>query len=66
MDRIAILYAVKVGAADWQEEIVTTADPMDVDKLTRARTWAEGEGYDRFRVAIDDGSPPNFAAAVGA
>ena len=55
-----ILYAVKVGNEDWQEELITTADASDKEKLSNAKAWAESQGFDRFRVAAFDGSAPDF------
>jgi hypothetical protein len=55
-----ILYGIREGAEDWQEEIITT-DPA---KLEDARNWAEANGFDRFRVWTWDGSAPDFAKTI--
>ena len=55
-----ILYAVRVGNEDWQEEIITT----QADRIEAARAWATENGFNRFRVFRWDGSPPNFAETV--
>lgn len=55
-----MLWAVRKGAEDWQEEIITT----DASKIDAARKWAEANGFDRFRVAEYDDSPLDFAKTV--
>ncbi len=55
------LFAVRKGAEDWQEEIITT-NPAAIAK---ARAWAGANGFDRFRLAtVSLATAPNFAAAV--
>jgi len=57
-----ILYAVRVGHKDWQEEIITvTTIPAH---LASARNWAKANGFDRLRVAMFDGSAPDFTSAL--
>lgn len=58
-----ILYAVKIGNADWQEEIITT-NGAEPGVLEKARAWAESQGYDRFRVWTFNGDAPEFGANV--
>lgn len=56
-----ILFAVKIGAEAWEEELITEVEP----RIDAARAWARAHGYDRFRVAtIDLDLPPNFAATL--
>lgn len=55
-----ILYGVRIGDADWQEEILTTR----ADRIEQARAWGKANGFDRFRVFHWDGSPPDFAATI--
>ena len=58
-----ILWAVKRGAEDWQEEIITTDEVMHF----AAREWAEKNGFDRFRVSEvpDEPEAPDFVKAMG-
>jgi hypothetical protein len=56
------LWATKIGAPSWQEDVITsTTDPA---KLAAARAWAESNGFDRLREVVFDGSAPDFAASV--
>ena len=63
METETILYAVKIGNDDWQEEIITTQGARP-GVLAKARAWAESQGYDRFRVWTFDGSAPDFSNVV--
>ena len=56
METQFVLYGIRQGAEDWQEEIITTCR----ERETAARKWAEANGFDRFRVANYDDSPPDF------
>lgn len=60
MKNQTLLYAVKIGAEDWQEEIITT----EAARIPAARQWAKQNGFDRFRVAHFDDAKPDFAKAV--
>jgi hypothetical protein len=56
-----ILWAVKVGDEDWQEQIITT----DENQIEAAKEWASNNGFDRFRVAkIDLGVKPDFVSTL--
>ncbi len=56
-----ILYAVRVGAEDWEEEIITT----NASAIEAAKSWAKANGFDRFRIAtFEAGELPNFVASV--
>ncbi len=56
-----ILYAVRVGAEDWEEEIITT----NPDAIEAATDWAKRNGFDRFRLATYTlGEIPNFTATL--
>lgn len=56
-----ILWAVKVGDEDWQEQIITT----DESKINEASNWAKENGYDRLRVAVIDlGVKPDFPGTI--
>lgn len=53
-----MLWAVKIGDEDWQEQIITTEE----SRIASARAWATAHGFDRFRVSNDDGAPPSFGS----
>lgn len=57
-----ILWGTKVGAANWEEEIITENEEL----IPAARAWAEKHGYNRLRVAEMSDKPemPNFAECV--
>ncbi len=61
MDTETVLYGVKIGDEDWQEQIITT-NPKAIES---AKAWAKANGFDRLRVAkIDLSVPPDFRKAV--
>lgn len=60
MNTETILYAVRIGNEDWQEEIITTV----ADRIPAATEWAKANGFDRFRVSTFDGSSPDFTKVV--
>lgn len=56
-----ILWAVKIGEPNWAEEVITE----DESQIEQAKTWAEQNGYDRFRIAnIDINTKPDFIGAI--
>ena len=56
-----ILFAVKKGNEDWQEELITEQE----DRIKEARAWAEQNGFDRFRIAdIDLTQKPDFSKVI--
>ena len=57
-----ILFAVKIGDADWQEQLITERE----DRIPAAKQWAEANGFDRLRVITvsDEPEAPDFAATV--
>jgi len=57
-----ILYAVKKGAEDRQEEIITCT--KDKARLAKARKWAEEQGFDRFRTTTYSGEAPDFTRVL--
>jgi len=55
-----VLWAVKKGAPDWEEVLITTKK----ERIPAAKKWAEENGFDRFSVSeIDDGMP-DFIGAI--
>ena len=55
------LFAVRRGAPDWQEELITEV----AARIPAARAWALANGFDRLReVEVDDTTPPDFAGTV--
>lgn len=59
----SVLWGVKVGAPDWDEQVITTAKD-DPAKLAKAREWAAANGFDRLRVAVMDDAPPDFVGTI--
>jgi hypothetical protein len=58
---VKVLFAVRIGNEDWQEELITEVE----EQIGPAKAWAEANGFDRFRIAdIDMSKPPDFAATV--
>ena len=56
-----MLWAVKTGNEDWEEEIITT----DEERIPAAKQWATENGFDRFRIAdYRDGEKPDFAKTL--
>jgi hypothetical protein len=56
-----ILWAVKIGAPSWQEQIITTHK----ERIEEARKWAEEQGFDRFRIStLDLGVAPDFSSII--
>ena len=56
-----VLYGVRVGAEDWQEEIITT----NPEAIEQASAWAVANGFDRLRVAVISlDAPPDFRNVV--
>lgn len=61
MNTETVLYGLRVGAEDWQEELITT-NPLKIEEAT---AWAKTQGFDRFRVAhIDLSQKPDFGKTV--
>ena len=55
------LYAVRKGAPDWAEQLITE----DETRIEAAREWAKNNGFDRFRVAtFTPGELPDFTAGI--
>lgn len=56
-----ILFGVRKGNEDWQEELITENEA----RIEDAKKWAAANGFDRFRIAVVDlSAPPDFAQAV--
>ena len=58
-----ILWAVKIGAADWEEEVITST--ANKEHLEKAKAWALTNGFDRLRVSKWNGEKPDFVGAIG-
>ena len=55
-----ILWAVKKGDKDWQEQIIT--DTTSPEHLTNAKVWAVTNGFTRLRVStMQYGNKPDFS-----
>ena len=57
-----VLWATRIGAPDWQEEVIT--DTTDEQRLANAKQWALDNGFNRLRTYELDNKVPNFAATV--
>lgn len=57
-----ILWATRIGNADWQEELITSS--TDIAHVAKARAWALANGFDRLRESTYCGERPNFIGAV--
>lgn len=55
-----VLFAVRVGAEDWQEELITEVE----SRIEAASTWATKNGFDRLRVATIEDGAPDFGATL--
>jgi len=56
-----ILFAVKIGDEDWQEQLVTEQE----EQVEAASQWARSHGFDRLRIAdIDLTKKPWFAGRL--
>ena len=54
-----VLWATKIGDADWMEQVITE----HTERIESASAWAKANGFDRLRVAeIDLGVAPSFGA----
>lgn len=51
-----VLFAVKKGDEDWQEQLITEQE----ERIESAKAWADSNGFDRFRVAEIADGPPDF------
>jgi len=57
-----VLWAVRIGAEDWEEEIITT----NAAQIEAAKLWATANGFNRFRVAtINLTEKPDFTRTIG-
>lgn len=60
-ETMKILFAVKIGNEDWQEELITE----DESRIEAASKWAVDNGFDRLRVAeIDLNEKPDFTKTI--
>lgn len=60
--KIKVLWGIRAGNEDWQEELLSEGDPSNFEKI---KAMAERDGFDRFRVALIDLTlPPDFAKVV--
>ncbi len=53
-----ILFAVRKGNEDWQEELITEVP----ERIPQASEWAKANGFDRLRIATIDDKAPKFGA----
>lgn len=58
---VKTLWATRIGAPDWQEELITDNESLIED----ATKWAKANGFDRIRVAeIDLSKKPDWSKTV--
>jgi hypothetical protein len=62
MKKEFILWAVKIGQAQYMEEMITSNTDLAV--IEKARTWAEQNGFDRLRVSGFNWEMPDFTATI--
>ncbi len=56
-----ILFAVKIGNEDWQEQLITEQEHL----IEGASKWAIANGFDRLRVAeINLYEKPDFTKTI--
>jgi len=56
-----ILWAVKKGSEDWEEELITEVE----SRIPAASKWAVDNGFDRLRIAtVDLSVAPDFRNTV--
>ena len=57
-----ILWAVKIGDPDYDEQVITERE----DQIAAATEWARAQGFDRFRVmdASDEPEQPDFVTTI--
>lgn len=56
-----VLWAVKRGDEDWQEQIITTCR----ERRDAAKQWATQNGFDRFRECeVNLDTPPDFRSTL--
>lgn len=55
-----ILFAVRIGAEDWQEQLITERP----ERIAKASAWALANGFDRLRIATIADGPPDFRATL--
>lgn len=61
--RETILWGVKIGAEDWEEQLIVST--TNVERLAKARQWAIANGFDRLRESsFTPGERPNFGKRV--
>jgi hypothetical protein len=55
-----ILFAVKIGDEDWQEQLITEHE----DRIEAAKAWAIKNGFHKLRVAVIGDGPPDFTKVL--
>lgn len=58
---IRALFAVRRGAPDYAEELITEV----ADRIPAAKAWALANGFDRLReIEVDETAAPDFSGTV--
>ncbi len=56
-----ILWATRIGDADWKEELITNNETV----FDAAKKWAVENGFDRFRISeLDLNEMPDFSKVL--
>lgn len=56
-----LLWAVKIGNEDWQEELITN----DISQHEKATEWAKANGFYKFRTSwFDPSVTPDFTKVL--
>jgi hypothetical protein len=58
-----VYYARKVGAEEWEEELMATrAEAMSPEEMTKMKSWLQENGYDitTVREAVYGDEAPDF------
>jgi len=58
--KMKILWATKIGAPDYEEQLITEVEA----RIEAASTWARNNGFDRLRISEFNGEKPNFVKAI--
>ena len=61
MKATKILWATRVGAPSWQEQLITEIE----ERIPAASAWAKANGFDRLRVStFAEGTKPDFTKVL--
>ncbi len=55
-----VLFAVRKGDEDWQEQLITEVE----SRIYAASAWAFANGFNRLRIATFDDKAPDFTKTI--